>query len=65
MANWYKVTKRINGRLYDYWQRTERQGKSTKTLNKYIGPHSATFVSASGDYYVLRIHPVTAALPQS
>jgi hypothetical protein len=38
MGNWYKVTKRINGRLYDYWQRTYRVGKSVKTENKYIGP---------------------------
>jgi hypothetical protein len=35
---WYKVTKKINGRLYDYWQKTYRVGKSVKTLNKYIGP---------------------------
>ncbi len=35
---WYRVTKRINGRLYDYWQRTYRVGKSVKTENKYIGP---------------------------
>jgi hypothetical protein len=38
MGKWYKVTKRINGRLYDYWQRTYRVGKSVKTENKYIGP---------------------------
>jgi hypothetical protein len=23
---WYRVTKKINGRLYDCWQRTERHG---------------------------------------
>lgn len=40
MANWYRVTKRINGRLYDYWQRTHREGKSVKTENRYIGPVS-------------------------
>jgi len=38
MGNWYKVIKRINGRLYGYWQRTERHGKHVKTFNKYIGP---------------------------
>jgi hypothetical protein len=38
MRKWYKVTKRINGRSYDYWQRTYRVGKSVKTANKYIGP---------------------------
>src|SRR4051812_39848398 len=37
-GNWYKVVKRINGRLYDYWQRTERHGTQVKTFNKYIGP---------------------------
>ena len=40
MGNWYRVTKCINGRLYDYWQRTYRVGKSVKTENKYIGPTS-------------------------
>jgi hypothetical protein len=53
MGNWYKVTKRINGRLYDYWQRTERHGKSTKTFNKYIGRSgsgsAATITAASSD----------------
>lgn len=38
MGEWYRVTKRINGRLYDYWQRTERHGQHVKTFNKYIGP---------------------------
>ena len=37
MGNWYRVTKRINGRLYDYWQRSYRLGKSVRTDNKYIG----------------------------
>jgi hypothetical protein len=35
---WYRVTKKIKGRLYDYWQRTYRVGKSVKTENRYIGP---------------------------
>jgi hypothetical protein len=38
MGDWYRVTKRINGRLYDYWQRTYRVGKAVKTENQYIGP---------------------------
>jgi hypothetical protein len=38
MGNWYRVTKKIHGRFYDYWQRTERRGKHVKTFNKYIGP---------------------------
>jgi hypothetical protein len=38
VGKWYKVTKKIHGRLYDYWQRTERHGKQVKTFNKYIGP---------------------------
>src|SRR5260370_28026256 len=42
--HWYRVTKRINSRLYDYWQRTYRVGKTVKTENKYIGP--ASVVSA-------------------
>jgi hypothetical protein len=49
MGQWYKVTKKIHGRLYDYWQRTERQGKRVKTFNKYIGPHTrSTVVSIDG-----------------
>ncbi len=35
---WYRVTKKINGRYYDYWQRTYRVGRSVKTENRYIGP---------------------------
>lgn len=38
MGSWYRVTKTISGRKYDYWQRTYRVGKSVKTKNKYIGP---------------------------
>ena len=40
---WYKVTKTINGRKYLYWQKTYRVGRTVKTLNKYIGPATATF----------------------
>jgi len=36
----YRVTKKINGRFYDYWQRTYRVGRTVKTENKYIGPAS-------------------------
>lgn len=42
MGKWYRVTKKIGRRLYDYWQRTERRGKSTKTFNKYIGPSGSS-----------------------
>src|SRR5262245_5740887 len=35
---WYRVTKKVNGRLYDYWQCTYRVGKSVRTENRYIGP---------------------------
>lgn len=44
---WYRVTKNINGRLYDYWQRTERQGKNVKTFNKYIGPHKSIIINSA------------------
>jgi hypothetical protein len=46
MGNWYKVTKRINGRLYDYWQRTNRVGGRVKTENKYIGPAGSVKAAA-------------------
>jgi hypothetical protein len=38
--DWYRVTKTIRGLKYDYWQKTYRVGRSVKTLNKYIGPHT-------------------------
>jgi hypothetical protein len=47
MGNWYKVKKRINGRLYYYWQRTQCVGGSVKTENKYIGPASGSALAAS------------------
>jgi hypothetical protein len=50
MGSWYRVTKRINGRLYHYWQRTYRAGKSVKTENKYIGPVANCSVSAPSTY---------------
>ena len=37
---WYRVTKTIKGRKYDYWQKTYRVGDSVKTLNQYIGPNA-------------------------
>jgi hypothetical protein len=36
----------INGRRYDYWQRTYRLGTSVKTENKYIGPSGSAAISA-------------------
>jgi hypothetical protein len=55
MGKWYKVTKRINGRFYDYWQRTYRVGKSMKTENKYIGP------ALGRNDRVLLIHKISGA----
>src|SRR5690349_14164122 len=46
VGSWYKVTKRINGRFYDYWQRTYRVGKSVKTDNRYIGPSRRSAITA-------------------
>jgi uncharacterized alpha-E superfamily protein len=39
-VEWYRVTKTIKGRKYDYWQKTYRAGGSVKTMNKYIGPNA-------------------------
>jgi polyhydroxyalkanoate synthesis regulator phasin len=58
--NWYRVTKTIRGRKYDYWQKTYRVGRSVKTLNKYIGPAGSaagsaptvSLSSASHDYTI-------------
>jgi hypothetical protein len=41
-VEWYRVTKTIKGRKYDYWQKTYRAGGTVKTLNKYIGPSQST-----------------------
>lgn len=54
--NWYKVTKRIRGISYLYWQKTYREGRSVKTLNKYIGPHK-------GWIAVPAIAPTATTLP--
>ncbi len=35
---WYVVKKHINGHYYWYWQKTYREGRHVRTLNKYIGP---------------------------
>jgi ADP-Ribosyltransferase in polyvalent proteins len=35
---WYRVVKVINGRKYIYEQKTYREGKHVRTLNRYIGP---------------------------
>jgi hypothetical protein len=45
--SWYRVTKKIRGRLYDYWQRSIRVGKQVKTENRYIGPTSAVIAAGS------------------
>ncbi len=43
MGSWYRVTKKINGRLYDYWQRTssgafceteDKGHQSTKSISR-------------------------------
>src|SRR5271170_7899674 len=47
--NWYRVIKTIKGRRYHYWQKTYRQGKSVKTLNKYIGPMEGSGRSRMSD----------------
>jgi hypothetical protein len=62
VGSWYRVTKKINGRLYDYWQRTYRIGKSVKTENKYIGPTAAIGLSSGGTTYkhILGAHVVGA-----
>jgi hypothetical protein len=44
---WYRLTKKVNGRFYDYWQRTHRVGKSVKTENRYIGPSSRSSFSTA------------------
>jgi hypothetical protein len=36
---WYRVSKKINGRLYDYWQRTYRIGNSP--LFNYLDTETA------------------------
>jgi hypothetical protein len=48
MGNWYRVTKKIHGRFYDYWQRTYRVGKQVKTENKYLGPTGRSSTPSSG-----------------
>lgn len=52
MNGFYRVTKKINGHLYDYWQRTKRIGKSMKTENVYIGPARTTTASAGSSVSV-------------
>jgi hypothetical protein len=46
MGNWYRVTKTIKGHQYHYEQRTYREGKHVRTLNRYIGSVSAQGSSA-------------------
>lgn len=59
MGSWYRVTKRINGRLYDYWQKTYRVGGSVKTLNKYIGP-AGSASTAGPAVPTTSLHPSSA-----
>ena len=35
---WYRIIKRIKGRLYAYEQRTHRDGNRVRTENRYLGP---------------------------
>lgn len=58
---WYRVTKRIHGRLYDYWQRTERDGKHTKTYNKYIGPSTGRQATITGAQWNTQQNALRAA----
>ena len=44
---WYRVVKTINGRRYIYEQKTYRQGKQVRTLNRYIGPASPLLYHAT------------------
>lgn len=53
MGNWYRVSKKIHGRFYDYWQRTERHGQQVKTFNKYIGPSGGRITNALASYDAL------------
>jgi hypothetical protein len=48
--DWYRVTKTIHGRKYLYWQKTYRQGRCVKTLNKYIGPAGGAAHSTGSAY---------------
>jgi hypothetical protein len=38
VGNYYLVIKTIKGNRYYYWQKTYREGRHVRTLNKYIGP---------------------------
>ena len=38
MDGWHRVTKLINGKPHDYWERATRVGKSVTFETKYIGP---------------------------
>jgi hypothetical protein len=65
-VRWYRVTKKIHGRFYDYWQRTCRVGKTVKTENKYIGPSSKSLRAFEPPTLTRQRNPATAeqqALP--
>jgi len=65
MGNWYRVTKKIHGRYYDYWQRTERHGRSVKTFNKYIGPSGVGIVSAPTSITTTPLQTRPESIPSS
>jgi hypothetical protein len=69
MGNWYRVRKTIDGRYYDYWQRTERHAAQVKTFNKYVGPTGAAPTSALATATLLLQNPTssrpTAAPPSA
>lgn len=41
MEGWHRVTKLIDGKLHDYWQRITRVGTSATYQTRYIGPSTA------------------------
>ena len=51
---WYRVIKTIRGRKYVYLQKTQRVGRSVKTINKYVGPASGAKVKQKVVYHVTR-----------
>jgi hypothetical protein len=55
---WYVVKKHINGHYYWYWQKTYREGRYVRTLNKYIGPVDRVPRPASYAQPIIRGDPV-------
>jgi hypothetical protein len=48
---WYRVVKTINGRKYLYEQKTYREGKRVRTLNRYVGPANSVFYHATREVF--------------